>query len=555
MNLVERITRLPGLARKRMAETLHKIAKDGPDEAFKETVWPRLRDLVDDHRAFSDTRWSLPESELAPFDRVLDGLRPTDAAVNYKDLFSAQRAFSDGRRLIDDWDAYRKELEEQQAEAVEAIISNGGFGAAVKFAESVELPRQVGIAMAQCDPSLDTSVLALMEDAPERVTQVALGYFSHRFATFRWDGLNKLIAEHDPPPQVTADLHRAAPPVESPWSRVEALDQDAAKLYWARTSDYDIGIPNSLEELLEVTNQLRCAGRIDLAKTLLARRCRAYDSHLEFAEEAATCLEQWVDHAPPESCRHSRTGFELAELIKLLDNHREELGIERVVHIEWRYFPVLHLDPEFRSPGLYRKLGHDPGFFVWLIEQAFKPAGGPSDDSSALTETRQMLALNAYQVLHTWPDSQSAPGLDDSGHVDIGLLNEWVDNARGRLAKIDRADVGDLMIGTALAACPPDRSGEWPGLAVRTLIERLQSDSVDRGLIVAVRNRRGVTSRSLTDGGDQERELAEKYREYGSRFREWPRTSAILANLAESYAYEAAVHDNEAEVRRRGLPL
>ena len=164
------------------------------------------------------------------------------------------------------------------------------------------------------------------------------------------------------------------------------------------------------------------------------------------------------------------------------------------------------------------------------------------------------MALNAFDVMHSWPSSQVAPGLDDAGRVDEELLNGWVDRSRQRLTEIDRANVGDTMIGTALAASPADPNGEWPGLTVRDLVERLRSDDVDNGLYMAIRNQRGFTSRSPTAGGDQERELAESYSEKSRRFEEWPRTAAIFASLAQSYEHEAASHDREAEARRRGLP-
>ena len=69
---------------------------------------------------------------------------------------------------------------------------------------------------------------------------------------------------------------------------------------------------------------------------------------------------------------------------------------------------------------------------------------------------------------------------------------------RKRFDEIDRVDVGDTLVGTALAASPPDQDGEWPGLAVRNLLERLRNDKVDSGLSIAVVNQSGVTSRSPT---------------------------------------------------------
>ena len=158
------------------------------------------------------------------------------------------------------------------------------------------------------------------------------------------------------------------------------------------------------------------------------------------------------------------------------------------------------------------------------------------------------------EVLRDWPASQFAPRVDDEGLLDAASLNEWVDGTREKLAAVGRADIGDEMIGAALASSPADANGEWPGEAVRNLLERLQSDNVERGLNIAVHNQRGVTTRSPTDGGEQERQLADSYREQSRRYQQWPRTAAIFSRLAKSYGHEASIHELEAETFRRGLP-
>ena len=93
-----------------------------------------------------------------------------------------------------------------------------------------------------------------------------------------------------------------------------------------------------------------------------------------------------------------------------------------------------------------------------------------------------------------------------------------------------------------------DADGIWPVLPIRELIEATRSRDLETGVVVGKSNRRGVTTRAMGAGGDQERTLAKQYREWSEAAAfDWPRTSAILENLAKSYEHEAKVHDDDAE--------
>jgi hypothetical protein len=62
--------------------------------------------------------------------------------------------------------------------------------------------------------------------------------------------------------------------------------------------------------------------------------------------------------------------------------------------------------------------------------------------------------------------------------------------------------------------------------------------------------------RGVTEGGDQERELALEYRAQATRFTYTaPRVARILDEIAQQYEHEARLHDGQAEQRRRGLDL
>ena len=552
--LIERVADLPDEARRKAISAISRLADASPDETFRSRIWPLLRDLLASHRRYRGATWTHEETELEALEQLQDHLRPADPAVAYSHLFSPGLLYIDGAHATDGYEEFQAALRQKQAEAVGAILADGGLKVVFDFAGSVAQPRQVGAALACCNPALDKDVLDAMEDASPAVTEVALGYFGHRFAELRWEGVDKLLSENDVSPQVAADVLRVPPPMELSWKRVDAWDDEVATEYWRRVSYYDLGIPQELSQLLELCRRLRKAGRLELARTLLAISPSDLEAHAEFAEEAATWLEQWIKQPSTVPGRGDIAYWDLVSLFKALDKHRGHLGIGRVAILEWRYHPLLHLAPEFYAPNLYRELASDPELFVQLVESAFKPASATPDEMLPLTEAQHQVALSAFQVLREWPVSQFVPALDDDGGLDADPLQDWVYNARELLAAIDRAEVGDDMIGAALAASPEDPGGEWPGLAVRNLLERLQSDSVDQGIRIAVSNRRGVTTRSSTAGGEQERELAESYREQSRRYQEWPRTAAIFSGLARSYEHEASLHDRDAETIRRGLP-
>jgi hypothetical protein len=93
----------------------------------------------------------------------------------------------------------------------------------------------------------------------------------------------------------------------------------------------------------------------------------------------------------------------------------------------------------------------------------------------------------------------------------------------------------------ALAAAPAADDGSWPCQPVRDLLEELQNDRIGKGLEIRLFNNRGVTSRSLDEGGRQEWDLAEDYRERAQLLvGRWPRMAAVYRRLAETYEQTSA---------------
>jgi hypothetical protein len=81
-------------------------------------------------------------------------------------------------------------------------------------------------------------------------------------------------------------------------------------------------------------------------------------------------------------------------------------------------------------------------------------------------------------------------------------------------------------------------------------MEDVNSEEIFRGFEMGVMNSRDVTTRSLTEGGAQERNLVEKYEGLAVRIRAgWPMVAATIQRIADSYAHQARREDERIHER------
>ena len=85
-------------------------------------------------------------------------------------------------------------------------------------------------------------------------------------------------------------------------------------------------------------------------------------------------------------------------------------------------------------------------------------------------------------------------------------------------------------------------------------MDRPELDDMRRGFSIGTWNKRGVTSRSPWDGGEQERDLATYYRGQAERVQHsHPNVAAMLEGIAKNYERHGMHEDNEANLRKEGF--
>lgn len=235
--------------------------------------------------------------------------------------------------------------------------------------------------------------------------------------------------------------------------------------------------------------------------------------------------------------------WHLCEVFKAIDDfHTVGCLEEELARLEVYYLRLLeHSDRPLKY--ISKLLRNNPDFFVNLVCQGYRKhhelRGQPPDEQTVKK------AQTVYLILSNWKDY---PGAEKPSPKERDeTLYEWCARVIQLLKAEDREKIGMQIVGEILARVPPsEMDGIWPCDVARGFIEK-GYDELGRGLQIAKYNSRGVTCRGLTDGGNQERTLAEQYQKDAGRLKnEYPKT-ALLSIFADEYEHEGRSHDKESE--------
>lgn len=182
------------------------------------------------------------------------------------------------------------------------------------------------------------------------------------------------------------------------------------------------------------------------------------------------------------------------------------------------------------------------------LKMAYKARGEQSGKTPEPSEEARHRAARAHALLDVW---KTPPGTMVDGRIDDAALNTWIEEARRLAREVDRLEICDQQIGRLLSYAPTGTEGVWPQEAVREVVEKLASDHLDTGMAIGIYNSRGVVSRAPLDGGNLERDLAERYHRFATALADaWPRCARLARRVAEIYEREARSEDVRAELEK-----
>ncbi len=533
IELVPRMHELPPGHRDRLIAALEaQIGDVVEDSQAQLALWESLHGEIGRHRAFADADWAMPEETLVRLAEIAKRIEPSENVERHAWLFDWHPDIPNVG--LEDFERYGAVLSEMRDEAVKETAETASIDGIARLAARAAVPTTVGEAMARLfgDEFRETLLSWLQADGAR--LDVARGWLMDRAYAAGPQWVAHVLEDLDDE-ETRLAMALQAPRTDELWRILDVSFPSLVDRYWEQVSPLGIRSDDAATAVEAFISHDRSWAAITALAAELHRPHK--DGRQLDPGLVQNALESAITGRRGPDRNGGSLGYELGVLLDYLESRGT--GAHVLARFEFALFPVFEYQREPRA--LYRALADDPQLFVDLLSRVYRGKNEPRQTADAQSAAA---ARQAWHVLHRW---RSVPGLRNDGTIDSDRLTKWVETARLLLRDRDRADVGDEQIGELLSGSPDGGDGAWPAEPIRDLIERLGSREIENGLHIGKANQHGMTSRGVYDGGDQERVLAARFRSWSAIVAgQWPRTSRVLRELAESYEREARRHDARA---------
>ncbi|WP_273397637.1 helix-turn-helix transcriptional regulator [Actinobacillus porcinus] len=358
--------------------------------------------------------------------------------------------------------------------------------------------------------------------------------------TSLFGALDKELSESD-----MVKIYLQAPFISTVWEKIDLLSESLKKEYWANA------IPNYWSDKNDVKRGVQYlleANRGQTAFSYISLFINDVESELIFEVLSSMISSSTINENLPPDSYHLGKAFSRIKESKYLT-------LEQKAGLEFSYIYILapygrrneYCDIE----NLEMYIEQHPDFFIYLISSLYKRDDGNEDENINKYQTEEERDSIFKQYYYTLEALRFIPGQDKSGNFDKVKLEKWIDNAIEYATKEGRRKIAEYFIGKLLSHSAIGKDNIWPCEEIRDILEDFQSDNMCEGMYIGKKNGRGVTTRSLGDGGTQERKLVEQYNNWGKLLTITHPfvASKLLYELAHSYQYEAKHWDSEHRLR------
>jgi hypothetical protein len=477
-----------------------------------------------------------------------DSLKPHDPIIRHGWLFTNQWVQESADEINgEDFDYQKREerIDRLRCEAMYEIWTEYGFDGVMKLLASSDAAGTIGCYVESCINVVTQKAdfirrcLSLEGDLRNKTEWCLQGFLGKIKDNIRTKVLQTTAEVL--PAEDCKRLFICAPFQESTWRLMDDYSDDIHTGYWK-----DVLPTLGRYTSIELTELVDCL--------LEARRPRAafYAVQMDFKGvetsrlkrlllDIATVNAEPIDHFKLDS-------YHLSEALDSLDG-RVGVTSEEMAQLEFLFIDALDYS-EHGFPNLENQIVQSPALFVQMVALVYKRSDEGEDPLEWKIENPEQRVAVASAIYRLLGQFRKIPGMDENGMIDDKTLIAWLLEVRRLFREYARSNIGDQCLGQLLAKAPMRENGLWPCEAVCEAMEEIASEKIGEGFHIGVYNSCGVQWRG--EGGNQERELAAKYRSWATRLHfDYPFVGGVLEDIADTYDREAAREDSETKINKR----
>jgi hypothetical protein len=525
-------------------DQIEAISYESQPEEIKYALWKNIRDFINQHRTFKDAGWTLPPEMVDRLDSILPRLSPTDPLERNKWLFDEWTPkLPSGEK---DTAQREKDVYELRKQAVGEIFQEKGDEGLVTLGTTCRFPGFVAISLVQLfdkERLLDFIVQAVTAGDAGLIFAAQISGQADEVYGDSWrhmliDRAQELSLSSDIIGSLLIWWHDN----KATWDEIANIGKEVEESYWRRKQVYLLN--GTLEDRNFQIDRLIAVGRASVAFNCIAYHGKEMPTETLLKLFDAT-FNELVRAQTPEDVR--KLGIEPHAMQEYLKMLRQRPDMDRV-ELARREFQVLPLLGWIYEKGLviHDILVEDPNLFIEALCNVFLPHNRDKSETYNPKPEEQRRAEICYRLLK---GINKIPGQTEGNQINDRVIKKWISDVRTKAADVFRTAVADEKIGEILAHAPKDPQDDgWPHQVVRDIIEILVNDGINNGIMVERYNMRGTFTKSLYEGGAQERALASQYRKWADISRsQWLRTADLLDNIAKGWETDAIREDERAE--------
>ena len=494
-----------------------------------------LRKDIMHHQACPDANWALNEVELKPYQDLLDEIEPKDILHKNAWLFESFYVQLPRKHVKGtDYEKERQKLLEHRNNTVREIDKTLGEKGIWDF-----------IKMVKCPESMSESLVLLYGDSiinevcqkykskeiGENFTKSYLSVLCHKdvkayqaLAKQKFDSDNDLVVVLYAPGYIDGLAKMAA-----------SYGDSIRRCYWESVRIFFIeeGVVSTIVQ--ELINVNRYSDAIEVIHSQGMSRMKELD--------VVNVLYGYITHGTQSGSAMDM--YYIRTILEELDKSEDPEVVQRLIMIEFLLFRVLEHEMDVKNLRFIKELSRNPELMIQLLELAYVSDDGTAELMEGVAaENRKVVAECAFHILYFGHNLVSFN--DDKGNLDESYMNQYIDQLYKLAKERKRLGVVDAVVGNILGDIPRDEN--YPPKALCEIVERLSSDKVDQHIGIRLFNR-GITWRSINEGGEQERCVVAEFEKYKQKTKLlYPRMTKIFDDLIEEYKRMAGKEDVEASI-------